>query len=103
MGHNVGNAQQYSGDQWQGSALQAGINALHLRQNLDDHESYYAQVMLGVVTFMIVKVLPQVQSIYAGLKGASLPLVTRVLLGVSHIMTHYWWLVLIILGLLIFF
>lgn len=60
-------------------------------------------VMLGVGTFMIVKVLPQVQSIYAGLKGVSLPLVTRVLLFVSHIITHYWWLVLIILGLLIFF
>jgi type IV pilus assembly protein PilC len=60
-------------------------------------------VMMGVVTFMIVKVLPQVQTIYAGLPGVSLPLVTRVLLGVSHIVTHYWWLVLIILGLLIFF
>jgi type IV pilus assembly protein PilC len=60
-------------------------------------------VMLAVVTFMIVKVLPQVQSIYAGIPGVSLPLLTRVLLGISHIVTHYWWLVLIILGLLIFF
>lgn len=60
-------------------------------------------VMLAVVTFMIVKVLPQVQSIYAGIPGVSLPLLTRVLLGVSHIVTHYWWLVLIILGLLVFF
>ncbi len=60
-------------------------------------------VMLGVVTFMLVKVLPQVQSIYAGLQGATLPLVTRILLTVSHIMTHFWWLVLILLGLAIFF
>jgi len=60
-------------------------------------------VMLGVVTFMIVKVLPQVQSIYAGLKGVSLPLVTRVLLAISHIVTHYWWLVLILLALAAFF
>lgn len=60
-------------------------------------------VMTGVVTFMIVKVLPQVQSIYSGLKGVTLPLVTRVLLVVSNFVTHYWWLVLIILGVLIFF
>ncbi len=56
-------------------------------------------VMLAVVTFMVVKVLPQVQSIYAGLPGASLPLITRVLLGISHFVTHFWWLVIIILGL----
>ena len=54
-------------------------------------------VMGGVVTFMIVKVLPQVQSIYAGLNGVSLPLVTRVLLAVSHFVTHFWWIVLILL------
>ena len=56
-------------------------------------------VMVGVMTFMVVKVLPQVQSIYAGLPGVSLPLVTRILLAVSYFITHFWWLVLIILGL----
>ncbi len=60
-------------------------------------------VMMGVVTFMIVKVLPQVQSIYAGLPGVSLPLLTRVLLWISHFIIHYWWLVLILLVLAIFF
>ena len=60
-------------------------------------------VMLGVVTFMIVKVLPQVQSIYAGLPGVQLPLVTRVLLVISHFVTHFWWLVIIMIVLLIFF
>ncbi|HVI60886.1 MAG TPA: type II secretion system F family protein, partial [Candidatus Saccharimonadales bacterium] len=60
-------------------------------------------VMLAVVLFMVVKVLPQVQTIYAGLPGASLPLVTRALLAVSYFVTHFWWLVLILLGLGIFF
>lgn len=60
-------------------------------------------VMLGVVTFMLVKVLPQVQSIYAGLKGVSLPLVTRVLLALSHFLTHFWWLVIILVIFGIFF
>jgi type IV pilus assembly protein PilC len=60
-------------------------------------------VMIGVVTFMIVKVLPQVQNIYAGLQGAQLPLITRVLLDISHFVTHFWWVVIIALVLMIFF
>jgi type IV pilus assembly protein PilC len=60
-------------------------------------------VMIAVVTFMIVKVLPQVQNIYAGLPGAQLPFVTRFLLAISHFITHRWWAVLILLGLAIFF
>ena len=52
-------------------------------------------VMMAVMTFMVVKVLPQVQSIYAGLPGVSLPLVTRILLAISHFVTHFWWLVLL--------
>lgn len=59
-------------------------------------------VMMAVVTFMLVKVLPQVQSIYAGLPGTTLPLVTRVLLAVSHFVTHFWWLVIILLVLAVF-
>jgi type IV pilus assembly protein PilC len=59
-------------------------------------------VMLAVVTFMVVKVLPQVQSIYSGLPGVSLPFVTVVLLAVSHFVTHFWWLVIIILIVLAF-
>jgi type IV pilus assembly protein PilC len=60
-------------------------------------------VMLAVVGFMIIKVLPQVESIYASLPGTSLPLITRLLLGVSHFVTRFWWLVLIMLGLGTFF
>jgi len=60
-------------------------------------------VMGAVVIFMMVKVLPQVQSIYSGLKGVSLPIFTRVLLSVSHVMTSYWWAILLALALLIFF
>jgi len=60
-------------------------------------------VMTAVVGFMIVKVLPQVQSIYAGMHGVTLPLVTRVLLAISHFVIHFWWVVIILLGLLGFF
>ncbi len=61
-------------------------------------------VMMGVVTFMIVSVLPQVEQLYEGLPGAGqLPLVTRILLGVSHFITKFWWVVLIVAGIGAFF
>lgn len=60
-------------------------------------------VMVAVVGFMIIKVLPQVESIYHGLPGASLPFVTRFLLAVSHFVTHFWWIVIILIGLAGFF
>jgi type IV pilus assembly protein PilC len=60
-------------------------------------------VMGVVVTFMIVKVLPEVQTIYKGLPGVSLPLPTVILLAISQFIIHFWWLVLILLVALIFF
>lgn len=53
-------------------------------------------VMVGVVGFMVVKVLPQVELFYKDLPNASLPLVTKILLAVSHFVTKFWWIVLII-------
>lgn len=60
-------------------------------------------VMIAVVGFMIVKVLPQVQVMYNDLPGVSLPLVTKILLAISNFAVKYWWVVLVILGLLTFF
>jgi len=60
-------------------------------------------VMVGVVGFMIVKVLPQVKILYDGLPGAQLPLLTRVLLSISDFVIHFWWVVIIVLGLMVFF
>lgn len=60
-------------------------------------------VMFGVLGFMIVKVLPQVKVLYAGLPGASLPLVTRVLLGISDFIINFWYVVIIAVVLIVFF
>jgi len=60
-------------------------------------------VMVAVVTFMLVTVLPQVEDLYSGLPGARLPFVTRLLLTVSHLVTGYWWVLLILVGLGTFF
>lgn len=59
-------------------------------------------VMVAVVGFMIVKVLPQVKTLYSGMGNSPLPLVTRILLAVSDFTIKYWWLVLIILVVIAF-
>ena len=61
-------------------------------------------VMLGVMGFMVIKVLPAVGTLYKGLAaGSSLPLITRILLATSHFMISYWWLMLIIAVVLVIF
>ncbi|HTH72239.1 MAG TPA: type II secretion system F family protein [Candidatus Pristimantibacillus sp.] len=60
-------------------------------------------VMVGVLSFMLVKVLPQVQILYDGLPGATLPLITKIMLSISHFIIHFWWVVLLVLGLSVFF
>lgn len=60
-------------------------------------------VMFGVLGFMIVKVLPQVQTLYNDLPGAELPLVTVIMLAISNFIIHQWWVVLIMLGVMAFF
>lgn len=54
-------------------------------------------VMVVVVVFMLVKVLPQVKVLYSETGGASLPLVTQVLLAVSDFVVGWWWALLIIM------
>jgi len=59
-------------------------------------------VMIAVVIFMIVSVLPAVEEVYRGIPGAKLPLVTEVLLFVAHFTIKYWWIELIVVGVVIF-
>jgi type IV pilus assembly protein PilC len=60
-------------------------------------------VMVAVVSFMLVSVLPQVKVLYDGLPGAKLPLLTTILLGMSTIITKFWWVIAILLVLAIVF
>lgn len=55
-------------------------------------------VLFGVVIFLLTSVLPQVQSLYAGLPGVKLPLVTQLLLNVAHFILNFWWIILLLLG-----
>jgi type IV pilus assembly protein PilC len=60
-------------------------------------------VMAAVVTFMLIKVLPQVKNLYTETNGMQLPLITQILLDVSDIVIHWWWLILVILAVIVFF
>jgi type IV pilus assembly protein PilC len=58
-------------------------------------------VMAVVVGFMLVKVLPQVKDLYTEVgNGASLPFVTRILMAVSDLLIHQWWLMAIIFAII---
>jgi type IV pilus assembly protein PilC len=60
-------------------------------------------VLFAIMIFMTTTVLPQVASLYKSLPGAKLPFITIVLLNFAHFITHFWWLVILLLvGLAIF-
>lgn len=58
-------------------------------------------VMMGVVGFMVVKVMPQVKILYQGIPGATLPLITSILLAVSDFVIHFWWVVILVAAVLV--
>lgn len=54
-------------------------------------------VLLAIMIFMSTTVLPQVATFYKSLPGAKLPFLTVWLVAFSHVLTHYWWALLILL------
>jgi type IV pilus assembly protein PilC len=59
-------------------------------------------VILGVMIFMLVTVVPQIEKLYHDLKRA-LPFLTQVMVNVANLLTHFWWLVIIALGIATYF
>ncbi len=58
-------------------------------------------VMVGVVTLLVVKVIPVFEPIFKDL-GANLPLPTQIVLAVSHFVRSFWYLILMAAALLAF-
>lgn len=54
-------------------------------------------VLMAVVVFMLLSVLPQVETLYSNIPNAKLPVITAVLLAISKSIISFWWMV--ILGL----
>ena len=55
--------------------------------------------MLAVFIIMMVFVVPRLTALYEDI-GAELPLPTKILIGISNILVHGWWAVLILFGLI---
>lgn len=52
-------------------------------------------VMIVIATIMFIKVIPELENIFNE-AGAQLPWVTRFIIGVSHFMQKFWWLMIIV-------
>ena len=52
-------------------------------------------VGVGVVTLLMVKVVPGIAEMFAG-QGAELPFTTRSLIAISSVIANYWWLLIIL-------
>jgi type IV pilus assembly protein PilC len=59
-------------------------------------------VISGVMAFMLIAVVPQVGDLYESLKK-ELPFLTQAMVNMSAFVSQFWWVVIIALGLLIFF
>ena len=54
-------------------------------------------VILGVIVFMLIAVVPQVQTLYDDLVK-QLPLLSQIMVNAANFVTSWWWVVLIVLG-----
>lgn len=59
-------------------------------------------VIMGVIAFMLLTVVPQVEKLYDDL-NQTLPLLTKLLVGAANFFAAFWWLVLIGIGVAVYF
>ncbi|HRK41228.1 MAG TPA: type II secretion system F family protein [Candidatus Saccharibacteria bacterium] len=59
-------------------------------------------VIIGVIIFMLTTVVPQIETLYASLKQ-SLPFLTAMMVAMADFLTNFWWLILIVLGIGVYY
>lgn len=59
-------------------------------------------VIFGVLIFMLVTVVPQVEKLYDDL-GKNLPFLTQVMVDAAGLLTQFWWLAIIVVGVATYF
>lgn len=59
-------------------------------------------VIFGVMAFMLLTVVPQVEKLYKDMDRA-LPFLTQIMVGGANLLIQFWWIVLIVLGIGIYF
>jgi len=75
------------------------MQAKNLRDRVQEaliYPAFLALAGLGLITLFITFMVPQLVG-FMSQNGGELPLPTRILLGVNHLITAYWWLALVIL------
>ena len=64
------------------------------------YPAFVAVVGLGIMFFFMTYMLPKFLSIFQGM-NVPLPIMTQILIGISHMFASYWWLMLLVLVALI--
>ncbi|MES2631118.1 MAG: type II secretion system F family protein [Patescibacteria group bacterium] len=59
-------------------------------------------VIFGVMIFMLIAVVPQVEKLYEDL-GKQLPILTQIMVNTASFLTSFWWLVIIVAGIGLYF
>lgn len=59
-------------------------------------------VILGVMTFMLIAVVPQVAKLYDDMHK-KLPFLTAVMIAMANFIIHYWYITIIVIGIVIYF
>lgn len=59
-------------------------------------------VIFGVMAFMLLTVVPQVEKLYADM-GKTLPFLTQIMVSSANFLISYWWIVLIVVGAGVYF
>src|SRR5262245_33114400 len=59
------------------------------------YPAFVAVVGIGIMFFFMTYMLPKFMSIFQGM-NVPLPVMTQILIGISHVFSKYWWLMLII-------
>lgn len=59
-------------------------------------------VIFGVMIFMLVTVVPQVEKLYQDL-GKQLPFLTQAMVDMSNFLSRFWWLAIIVIGVGVYF
>jgi type IV pilus assembly protein PilC len=59
-------------------------------------------VIFGVMAFMLLTVVPQVENLYHDLKKP-LPFLTKLMVDMANFLVNYWWLAILIVGIAIYF
>jgi type II secretory pathway component PulF len=61
------------------------------------YPAFVAVVGMGIMFFFMTYMLPKFMTIFEGM-NVPLPMITQILVNISHVLAGYWWLILLVIG-----